>query len=308
MELRDIEIFLVLAEELHFGRTAERLHVTPGRVSQSVGKAERTVGGRLFERTTRRVRLTPLGEQLRVDLADGYRRIQLGLRSAREAAAGTSGTLTLGTMGFMSRTVEGALTLFRSRCPDVRLRHREIHPPAPLDLLRAGEVDVALLWLPVEEADLTVGPVLRRSAVLLMTAADHPLAGRDPLGLEELGDCPMVRSATMPSYIAAAMSPYRTPSGRRIPDGPSARTWHELLSIVASGQAAAGVSDDTPCHYPWPDLAYTPIHDAAQVSWALVWRTDATDPLLRTFVETTAEWAASQPDDMGRKDPLRGAT
>ena len=59
MELRDIEVFLTLAEELHFGRTAERLHVTPARVSQAIKKQERAIGAALFERTSRVVRLTP---------------------------------------------------------------------------------------------------------------------------------------------------------------------------------------------------------------------------------------------------------
>jgi DNA-binding transcriptional LysR family regulator len=59
MELRDIEIFLALAEELHFGRTAERLHVSQARVSQAIKKQERRIGGTLFERSSRQVRLTP---------------------------------------------------------------------------------------------------------------------------------------------------------------------------------------------------------------------------------------------------------
>ena len=68
VELRDIEIFLAAAEELHFGRTAERLHVTPARVSQSFQRTERRLGAPLFDRTTRRVRLTALGQQLQPEL------------------------------------------------------------------------------------------------------------------------------------------------------------------------------------------------------------------------------------------------
>jgi hypothetical protein len=64
VELREIEVFLTLAEELHFGRTAERLHLTSSRVSQVVRSLETRLGGALFERTSRRVRFTPLGKQL----------------------------------------------------------------------------------------------------------------------------------------------------------------------------------------------------------------------------------------------------
>ncbi|MGW8882036.1 LysR family transcriptional regulator, partial [Streptomyces mirabilis] len=73
MELRDIEIFLTLAEELHFGRTAARLHVSPARVSQAIKKQERRIGGALFDRTSHHVRLTPLGRQLYDDLLPVHR-------------------------------------------------------------------------------------------------------------------------------------------------------------------------------------------------------------------------------------------
>jgi len=88
VELRDIEVFLTLAEELHFGRTAERLHVTPARVSQAIKKQERAIGAALFERTSRVVRLTPAGERLRDDLEPGYRRLWAGLRATSELAGG----------------------------------------------------------------------------------------------------------------------------------------------------------------------------------------------------------------------------
>jgi DNA-binding transcriptional LysR family regulator len=72
VELREIRTFLVLAEELHFGRTAERLRVTPSRVSQTIRTLERRVGGRLFDRTSRSVRLTPVGEQFCAAVAQPF--------------------------------------------------------------------------------------------------------------------------------------------------------------------------------------------------------------------------------------------
>lgn len=83
VELRDIQIFLALAEELHFGRTAERLRVSQARVSQSIKQQERRTGGALFERTSRSVRLNPLGERLRDRLDAGYREIMAGRGSCR---------------------------------------------------------------------------------------------------------------------------------------------------------------------------------------------------------------------------------
>src|SRR5690349_15555958 len=167
VELRDIEIFLTLAEELHFGRTAERLHLSPPRVSQAIAKQERRIGAPLFERTSRRVTLTPLGEQLRQDLESGYRRILEGVESATNAAHGRSDTLTFGVMGPMWQEISPVTAVFRRRYPDVELRMREVRLDDPFALLRAREVDVALLWLPVDEDDLTVGPVAFTEPIVL---------------------------------------------------------------------------------------------------------------------------------------------
>src|SRR5215207_8768024 len=94
--LREIRAFLTLAEELHYGRTAERLGVTPSRVSQTIRLLETRVGGKLFDRTSRRVRLTPLGERLRDDAAPAYEQLRRAYAAAQEIATGVAGTLRLG--------------------------------------------------------------------------------------------------------------------------------------------------------------------------------------------------------------------
>ncbi|MBB5782010.1 LysR substrate-binding domain-containing protein [Nonomuraea jabiensis] len=286
MELRDIEIFLALAEELHFGRTAERLCVSPSRITQAIKKQERQIGALLFERTNRAVRLTPIGEQLHRDLSAGYRQIRRGIETAADAARGTSGVLTLGTIGPHSLAISHVLDLFRTRHPSARLQHREIQPPSPLELLRSGDVDVAVLWLPVCESDLTVGPVLHTSQVLLMVADTHPYAERDSICLEDLGDCAVVQGGSIPPYMEETFNPYRTPAGRPIRRGPKVSTWQECLTVVSSGQVVAGVTDETADFYSWPGLAFLPIRDARLCEWALVWRTADETPLIRALANT----------------------
>lgn len=89
-------MFLVLAEELHFGRTAERMGLTTSRVSQSIRRLEGGVGGPLFERTSRRVALTPLGARRRDDLEPGYEQLRAAHGAARDTVAGIAGTLRIG--------------------------------------------------------------------------------------------------------------------------------------------------------------------------------------------------------------------
>ena len=99
VERRDIEIFLTLAEELHFGRTADRLHVSTARVSQTVRKLERRVGAALFERTSRRVGLTPIGRRLDEDLRPAHQQILDGIDRAIAAGRGIDGELRVGFIG-----------------------------------------------------------------------------------------------------------------------------------------------------------------------------------------------------------------
>ncbi|MFJ6380873.1 LysR family transcriptional regulator [Kitasatospora sp. NPDC092039] len=297
MELRDIEIFLTLAQELHFARTAERLHVSPARVTQSIKKQERRIGAPLFDRTSRTVRLTPAGRQLHRELDAGYRRIMDGIETVSAGARGITGTLTLGCMGPHPWAVADAVGLFRARHPGAEVRIRGIQPPAPLEAVRAGGVDVALVWLPVDGPDLTVGPLLRTAPVLLMLPAAHPLADRSSVGLEDLGDCVFVRAQAVSDTMDAALNPLRTPSGRPVRRGPTAATWHEVLHLVASGHGVAGVSAETAGFYPWPSLAFVPVRDAPACRWALVWRTAAETPLVTAFARAAADAVAARTDE-----------
>ncbi|MFD9124088.1 LysR family transcriptional regulator [Kitasatospora sp. NPDC059571] len=143
MELRDIEIFLALAEELHFGRTAERLHITPPWVSHAIKKQERRIGAPLFERTSRTVRLTALGSQLRNDLLPARLQIQQALDRAVAEARGITGPLRIGySTPWCADLVLRAAEIFRGRHGGCTVQHHEVQFDDLLGLLRRGEPDV----------------------------------------------------------------------------------------------------------------------------------------------------------------------
>jgi DNA-binding transcriptional LysR family regulator len=290
VELRDIEIFLALAEELHFGRTADRLHVSQARVSQSIAKQERQIGAPLFARSSRRVELTAIGLQLRDDLSAGYQRILDGTRTAAATARGSTSTLTLGLHGPQAHDCAHVIDLFKARHPEIELRIREIFFTDPFGPLRNGSAEVVTSWLPVREPDLTVGPLVVTDPLLLMVAEDHPLTTRDTVGMEDLADWTLPQSAVpVPEYWLQTLVPTYTPGGRPIRRGPKVSTFQEAAAVVAAGDAICLVHGDAARYYRWPGLRYLRPHDAPIGKWALVWPTAGETAAVRALAQAAQD-------------------
>ncbi|MFC0030217.1 LysR substrate-binding domain-containing protein [Micromonospora chaiyaphumensis] len=290
MELRDIEIFLTLATELHFGRTAERLRVSQARVSQSIKQQERRIGAALFERTSRSVRLTPLGEQLRARLDAGYSEIMAGIDEAVAAARGQVGTLTVGTFDAHAQEIAAVLDLFRQRHPQCELRLREVLPSDPFGGLRSGRVDVAVLWLPVREPDLVVGPELFTEPLVLAVAPNHPLAGRDRVEMEDLGDYPVVHpDGPIPDYVWEGHTPSATPAGRPIRSGAPVATLAEAFAAISAGEVVSPIGSYSALTRLRRDITFLPITDGPVLRYAPVWRSTGETPLVRALLLAAAD-------------------
>ncbi|MET4158399.1 LysR family transcriptional regulator [Agromyces sp. PvR057] len=284
MELRDIEIFLTLAEELHFGRTAERLHVSVSRVSHAIRSQEIEIGAPLFTRSSRRVELTPVGEQLRAGLRPAYDGIRRSIADASSVARQSAETITVGVMGAQAHDLEPVLEAFRSSRPFAEVRFREVTFSDPFGPLRRGEVDLVTAWLPVDEPDLAVGSVLRDEPLNLIVPSRHPLARRASVELEVMGDL-VVPAIAAPEPWMSAVLPHATASGRPIRRGQTVTTFSEVLALVATGEIVCPVPDEGRRYYPWPGVTYVPFDDAPPVRWALIRRTGrVTVPVVREFL------------------------
>jgi len=288
VELRDIEIFLTLARELHFGRTAERLYVTPARVSQAIKKQERAIGGALFERTSHHVRLTALGQQLHDDLSPAYQALRHAVERAARTARGEPEVLRLGMISSNTGDLRPILTEFAARRPGCTVQLRAVAYDDPFARLRAGTVDVLLVWLPIEEPDLTVGPVVCTEPVVLVVSAAHRLAARASVSYEDLADEVVVTGAS-PAYWREALIPSRTPSGRHVPAGPAVSDGTQLFAVVATGEAVCPAFAHGMRYYARPDIAYVPIRDAPLSRWAFCWRSDAETDAIRTLASVAAD-------------------
>ncbi|MEU6245114.1 LysR substrate-binding domain-containing protein [Streptomyces sp. NPDC047024] len=294
LERIELEAFLALAEELHFGRTAERLGVSTGRVSQVIRKVERRVGGPLFERTSRSVRLTPAGRRLADDLAPLAAAMAEALRRAADASRGITGELRVAFLGeWTAPALLKAVTLFGERHPECRVTVREAQLSDSRASLLDGSVDVLVAAYPFD--GMACGPALLTERRMLAVPVGHPLAREESVSLEVLAEHPVVQYPEITSAgFKRDRTPERTPSGRPVPKGPEGRTFSEMLTLVAMGRGVLPVGEHARRYYPRPDLAYVPLHDAPPIRRGPVWRADNTSERVREFVRAAVDAGRGQ--------------
>ena len=290
VDLRELRLFLTLSEELHFGRTAERLRLTPSRVSQSLRELEHKLGAELVHRTSRRVQLTPFGEQFEREIGPAVAQLDGVLERSNTAARVLEGTLRL---GLLSGPASGPhlvdiIHAFEELHPECRVEVVQMSWDEPFGPLRENEVGLMASWVPLQQPDLVIGPTLTEQPRVLAVARDHPLADRETLDVEELAEHRVLRFDNWPRELHEAVLPSRTPAGRpipstRIPVGDRAPL--DVAIRVARGElvfptvtsAASYMGGDL-------DLAFVPITGMPPLRSALVWRRPARDPKLRAFV------------------------
>ncbi|GAB3661831.1 LysR family transcriptional regulator [Glycomyces tarimensis] len=290
MERDELECFLILAEELHFGRTAERMRLSRARVSQLVQRLERRLGAPLFERTSRSVALTELGRRLREDVEPHHRAIADALARAAAAARGIGGTLSVGFSAALTGEIAmRAVEKLRAEHPELTVEICEMAFGHPFTRLRERHYDVQFMELPVREDDLGKGPTLLSEPRVLAIADDHPLAARPRLTLEDLAGTDMLEiEGDIPDYRREIQAPGRTPAGRAIGTGPLVASLVEALMLVAGGKGVLLTGAHTAAYQPRPGVVYVPVADAPPVRYGLAWRSGEDTVAVRAFAEHVA--------------------
>jgi DNA-binding transcriptional LysR family regulator len=295
VDLRELRLFLALAEELHFGRTAERLRLTPSRVSQSIRELEHKLGAQLVHRTSRRVQLTPFGERFLRDVRPAVGQLDGVLERSNAAARKLEGTLRLGVLSGPAggpRLVE-IIRAFEALHPECEVEVVQVSWDDPLGRLRQNDVELMASWLPLDQPDLVVGPVLTSQPRVLAVAHDHPLADRDAVDVEELAAHRVLSFVdNWPKELHETIVPSRTPGGRpiphtRVPVGD--RAVLDLPVRVARGEVVLPTVASAAPYMGDLDLVFVPITGMPRLRSALVWRRPARDPKLRAFVRVARD-------------------
>ncbi|ABG05180.1 transcriptional regulator, LysR family [Rubrobacter xylanophilus DSM 9941] len=188
MELRHLRYFVAVAEELHFGRAARRLHIVQPTLSAQIQRLEAELGAQLFHRTKRSVRLTEAGKAFLVEARLALEHSERAVREARRMAASETGRLDV---GFVPSATYSVLTdvvgLYRRRYPGVDLVPREMHSSVQVEALLEGSIEVGFLRLPSdhESDELEVRPFVREQLVAVLPRG-HRLASLRRVPLEAL--------------------------------------------------------------------------------------------------------------------------
>lgn len=285
VELREIRTLLVLAEELHFGRAARRLGVTPSRVSQTIRSLEVRVGDRLFDRTSRTVRLTAAGEQLRESVTAPYAEILRAFRLVREAAVVVAGTLRIGmyTESLAGPHLLDAVASFEVRYPDADVALVNLGLERNyLDVLRSSEVDLLATRLPVSDPDITVGPILTHEQRVLLVSKSGPLALLSSVDLDDFADYTVSDAPAFPREMMDALIPPITPSGRRFRRFAN-RNIEEMLMRIATGKQVHPTVPSFLDHHAHPAITSVPIRGLPPSETALVWMASNRAPRVHAF-------------------------
>ncbi|MDT8901558.1 LysR family transcriptional regulator [Anaeroselena agilis] len=192
MDLKKLRYFLVLAEELHFARAAERLFIAQPPLSRQIRRLEEELGAELFARTKRTVKLTPAGEFLRRETALLFEQIAALEERVKLVGQGTLGQVRIGYVGaVMHSLLPSLLTELGREYPQISTMLEEMPNQAQVEALRAGRIDLGLVRSPVADERLVSFPVLSETFSLVISA-DHPLAAKSELALRDLADEPFI--------------------------------------------------------------------------------------------------------------------
>jgi DNA-binding transcriptional LysR family regulator len=280
MDLRTLRYFVAVAEELHFGRAAARLHMTQPPLSRAIRQLETDLGTVLLHRSPAGVTLTPAGTALYAEARALLE--QADQARARVAAAAGAATITIGTLGDGADQARLSAA-FRAAHPGVQVRIREADLTDPTTGLRAGLVDVALTRAPFDETGITTR-VLRADPVAVILRADDPLAHRAAV---RLADVAGRRWFQLPDGTDPAWCAYWT-AGHS--EGPVVRTVQECLQAVL-WNATVGLA---PIGAALPDgLTAVPLLDMPPSRLVVAWRSGDASPLVDSFVRlATRYWTA----------------
>jgi DNA-binding transcriptional LysR family regulator len=261
LDLKLVAAFLAVAEQEHMGRAADRLYLSQPGLSKQVRRLEGILAVALVERIGRGIRLTPAG---RAFAAEGRALLQRAERAAavtRQAARADAGAVRIGFVPPLPTVLSERIGTI-----DSPVELRRVDWVTRAELLLAGEIDLCLLPLPIDSANLEYRAVYQESRVAGFSV-HHRLAAREEVSIVELGDEPIVDLPTHREFWCVDPRP----DGRSPLWGPMVHSVEEMLEVVAQGRAMCITSASVAEFYRRPGVVLIPVGDIPEAEVAVAW-------------------------------------
>lgn len=295
IELRHLRYFIAVAEELHFGRAAERLHMAQPPLSQQIRQLEEQLGFQLFHRTKRTVQLTEAGAVFLDRCQQLLLQLDQAIQDGQQASRGEIGKLAI---GFVSSTAYSVLPSmlhqFRRQVPGVALTLRELTTDQQVQWLRDKRIDVGFLRPPVDDPDFEMITVLREPLVVALPE-QHPLAQVDPVPLRSLVSEPFIlfprRLATGLYDQIISLCQQANFSPRVVQEAIQIQT---IISLVAAEMGIAIVPVSIQ-NLQRTGVVYRHLREPTpEAAIAVVWRQQDTSPTVAQFLNVVNQIASTK--------------
>ena len=277
MELRHLRYFVAVAEELHFRRAAERLHIAQPAVSEQVRKLEAELGVKLFNRTQRSVSLTVPGAVLLDEARRVLQQAEVAERAARNARSRQLGQLRVGYLSdAMPRYIPQSLARMTVAAPGIEIM-LESGPPLRLaEDVRQGRLDAAVICLPAPLGDLRLTSLGEEKAVCAVPEG-HRFASQASVSPEEIAEAPIVMlpRAHNPAFYDAVISSWRAAGVAATPVEASEPQVDHVLLAVGAGAGIAVLPASAAERYSTSGVCFTPLDPSPSCEIAVVSRAEA---------------------------------
>ena len=288
MELRQLQYFLAVAEELNFCRAARRVNISQPPLSMQIRNLEEELGVRLFSRTSRRVELTEAGKVFLEEVRRILENIQAAVQMAKDAAKGRIGRIAVGFVSpAMDAFLPESIRIFSRNNPGIVLTLNELSTNEQIESLYAGRIQVGFVRLYRHELNEIECEIVWNEPYVLALPKGHPLAVRRKIALSKLKGQPMIMyPRSIQPLLYDNIIKCCEAAGFKPEISQEARTKHTTTALVAAGLGVAIVPESSK-RLRRKGVVYLPIVDnLPQVEIAMIWKTGNNSPVLKQFLDT----------------------
>lgn len=293
IDLRSLRYFAVLAEELHFGRAAARLHMSQPPLSLAIRQLEERLEVPLFVRSHHRVELTEAGQMLQQQVPLVFDQLERAVDRTRQTGRGLMGRLEIGVISSsLVGVVPRALQVFRERYPSVVWRLHELTPKLQIEGLHDGRIDVCFFRMPREQPNLQHEIVLQETLMVALPVV-HRLVTRSQLGLADLADEPFILFGRQQSRFAEYLYQCCIQSGFTPDIRQQVIEVQTMLSLVGTGLGVA-LLPESMRHIAPGNVVFKRLSPALpKVPLYAIYRTGDVSPSLALFLQVVRDLVAT---------------